>query len=227
MTKRQMMSAAENTVHDAFGFLHYGLVDYRSPRRANVMRQIMRIRRERKMLQKPPEAYQLYAAASAVRKISGDAAEVGVYRGASAKLIRLALPEKFLHLFDTFEGLPEPEAVDGELRAGHFLCGLDEVKHYLGSEPSTRFHVGIFPGSAAPVKDRRFSFVHLDMDLYEGTRDALNWFYPRMQPGGVIITHDYIVLAGPTKAFDEFFGEKPDPIIELSSAQCMAVKISC
>ena len=149
----------------------------------------------------------MYAAASAARKVSGDAAEVrGGRRGASAKLIRLALPGKPVHLFDTFEGLPEPEAVDGELRPGTFSCGLDEVKHYLGSQPETHFHVGIFPRNATPVQDRRFSFVHLDMDLYEGTLEALNWFYPRMQLGGVIITHDYIVLAGPTKAFDEFFG---------------------
>ena len=76
-------------MHDAFGLLRYGLVTYRSPRRANVIRQIMKIKRERTMLQEPAEAYQLYAAASAVREVSGDAAEVGGGRGASAKLMRL------------------------------------------------------------------------------------------------------------------------------------------
>ena len=122
--------------------------------------------------------------------------------------------------------MPQPEAIDEGLRAGLFSCGLDEVKDYLGSEPNTRWHVGIFPGSAKPLEDRKFALVHLDMDLYQGTLEALNWFYPRMQQGGVIITHDYLVLAGPTKAFEEFFEDKPEPVIELSSAQCMAVKIS-
>jgi O-methyltransferase len=132
------------------------------------------------MLLIPVEAYQLFAAASAVCKISGDAAEVGVFRGASAKLIRSALPDKQLHLFDTFEGLPQPQPVDGDLRSGQFSCGLDEVKSYLGSQVNTHFHVGIFPGSATPVQGRTFAFVHLDVDLYEGTLGALNWFYPRM-----------------------------------------------
>jgi len=62
------------------------------------MGQIREIKRDRKMLLTPLEAFQLHAAASAVRKISGDAAEVGVFRGASAKLLRLALPDKPLHL---------------------------------------------------------------------------------------------------------------------------------
>ena len=99
------------------------------------------------------------------------------------------------------------------------------MKGYLGSEPDTHFHVGIFPESGGLVQECRFAFVHLDMDLYRGTLEALNWFYSRMSSGGIILTHDYVVLPGPTKAFEEFFEEKPEPIIELSGYQCMAVKL--
>jgi O-methyltransferase len=226
MTKTEIVRFAQRGIHDAVGSLNYGIATYRYPSRTGVMREIRAIKRERRMLLTPVEAYQLYAAATAVRKIPGDAAEVGVFRGASAKLIRSALPDKRLHLFDTFEGLPEPQPVDGDLRSGQFSCGLDEVKSFLGSEVDTCFHVGIFPSSAGPAKERTFAFVHLDVDLYDGTLSALNWFYSRMQAGGIIITHDYVVLPGPTKAFDEFFREKPDPIIELSGSQCMAVKIA-
>src|SRR5437879_1566462 len=125
MTKTEMIRVVQRQVHDAFGYLHHGLANYRYPNRTEVMRQIRQIKRERKMLLPPVEAYQLFAAAAAARKIPGDAAEVGVFRGASARLIRLALPGKPLHLFDTFEGLPQPEAVDGNLNAGEFSCGLD------------------------------------------------------------------------------------------------------
>ena len=225
MRKIEMIRSGQRGVHELFGYFHYGLANYRYPSRTNVMQQIRQIKRDRKMLLTPVEAYHLYAAAIAVRKIPGDAAEVGVFRGASAKLIRLALPDKPLHLFDTFEGLPQPEAVDGDLCLGEFSCSLDEVKHYLGSEPNTHFHVGIFPSSGTPAQDRKFVFVHLDVDLFDGTLAALNWFYPRMQPGGIIITHDYTVLPGPTKAFDEFFNEKREPIVELAGGQCMAMKL--
>jgi predicted O-methyltransferase YrrM len=225
--KVEMIRVAQRGVHDLFGRLHYGVANFKYPSRAGVMQHIRQIKRERKMLLTPVEAYQLYAAATAVRRVPGDAAEVGVFRGASAKLIRLALPDKQLHLFDTFEGLPQPEAIDGDLYSGQYSCGLDEVKRYLGSELNTQFHVGLFPDSAAPAKDRKFAFVHLDMDLFDGTLAALNWFYPRLHPGGIIITHDYVVLPGPTRAFNEFFSDKPEPIIELSGCQCMAIKLSC
>lgn len=225
MTARDLAGDVYLAAHDAIACAHFGVASYRSPRRRDVLKRILRIRRDRKMLLTTLEAYQLYAGAMAVRKIPGDAAEVGVYRGASAKLIRLALPEKRLHLFDTFEGLPEPEAIDGNFPPGRFACGLDEVKGYFGSEPNTHFHVGVFPDSGAAVQDRSFAFVHLDMDLYKGTLAALHWFYSRMSPGGVIIGHDYIVQPGPTRAFEEFFEQKPEPIIELSGYQCMAVKL--
>jgi O-methyltransferase len=225
MRSAAIIRDAQLGIHELFGRFHYGLSNYTYSNRTGVMRQIREIKRNRKMLLTPVEAYQLHAAASAVGKLAGDAAEVGVFRGASAKVIRLALPDKTLHLFDTFEGLPQKDT-EGDLQVGEYSCGLDEVKKYLGSEPNTHFHVGIFPSSATQAQDRKFAFVHLDMDLFDGTLAALQWFYPRLVPGGIVMTHDYAYLPGPTKAFDEFFAGKPEPMIELAGNQCMVVKMS-
>ena len=52
-----------------------------------------------------------------------------------------------------------------------------------------------------------FSFVHLDVDLYQSTKDGLAWFYPRLNRGGILISHDYSNADGVRKAFDEFFAE--------------------
>jgi O-methyltransferase len=224
MRKAALIRDAQLGIHELFGRFHYGLSNYTYPNRTGVMDQIRQIKRNRKMLLTPVEAYQLHAAAAAVSKLPGDAAEVGVFRGASAKVIRLALPDKTLHLFDTFEGLPQSDAA-GDLQVGEYSCGLEEVKKYLGSERNTHFHVGLFPDSAGPAQDRRFAFVHLDMDLFDGTLAALNWFYPRLLPGGIIMTHDYAYLPGPTRAFNEFFAEKPEPMVELAGNQCMAIKM--
>jgi hypothetical protein len=62
------------------------------------------------------------------------------------------------------------------------------------------------------------------VDLYKTTLDALEFFYPRMNPGGVIMSHDYI-RCGVKKAFDEFFKDKPEPIIQLIDSQSLIVKI--
>ena len=61
--------------------------------------------------------------------------------------------------------------------------------------------------------------------LYEGTLDCLRFFYPRMVAGGVIISHDYSILTGVKRAFDEFFADKPEGVVELPTTQCMVVKL--
>src|SRR5665647_1277936 len=58
------------------------------------------------------EACQLFALAEAAAKIEGDMAEVGTYKGGSAKIICEVKGNTPLHLFDTFEGLPDVEEID-------------------------------------------------------------------------------------------------------------------
>ena len=70
-----------------------------------------------------------------------------------------------------------------------------------------------------------YDSVHLDVDLYKSTLDCLKFFYPRVNKGGIIISHDYPSVNGVKKAFDEFFKDKPEPIIRVSYNQCLIVKI--
>lgn len=174
------------------------------------------------------EAYQIYITVKKTEKISGDIAEVGVYKGASAKLICEAGGDKSIHLFDTFEGLPEISDKDDSERfhKGEYSVMLENVKNYLKSYPNVYFYKGIFPASADTAKNKNFSFVHLDVDLYQSTLDCLNFFYPRMSRGGAIISHDYPGSKGVKKAIDEFFDDKPEIIIEPGGCgQCLILKV--
>lgn len=201
--------------------LGYGMCNYRSQSRRAILREIVCLQKERRFPLTPLEAHQLWCAAASTAKVPGAIAEVGVFQGGSAKLLSLALPGKPLHLFDTFQGLPD---ACPELEKGDYFGSYDRVKAYL---PNALLHRGLFPrDTGATVAAERFCFVHLDMDLYEGTRDALAFFYDRLAPGGIILTHDYIQLPGPTKAFEEFFASRREPLIALSGFQCMAVKVS-
>ncbi len=79
------------------------------------------------------------------------------------------------------------------------------------------FHPGYFPGTAAPLKDTVFSFVHLDADLYLPTIEGLKFFYTRLSPGGVIMVHDYNHnWDGVKKAVDEFTATIPETLIEIA-----------
>lgn len=202
------------------------VIFYAEPERIRALEIIRRIKGEVRSLLSDHEAYQIYMAVQRTAKIPGDIAEVGAYRGGSAKLICEAKGDRALHLFDTFEGLPEISEIDeGMFKRGQYGASAEEVKKYLSGYPQVFIYKGVFPGTGDPIRDKRFSFVHLDVDIYESTRAALDFFYPRMARGGVMISHDYINSPGVRKAVDEFFADKPEAVLESSRWQCLVVKL--
>jgi hypothetical protein len=174
------------------------------------------------------ELYNIYWAVKRVAPLPGDLAEVGVYKGGSAKMICEVKGEKKLHLFDTFQGMPETDASIDVHKKGDFSdTSLESVRSYLAGCRNVEFHKGVFPETASNLPpETRFCFVNLDVDLYRSTLDGLRFFYPRMSRGGIIISHDYrsISCPGVKKAFDEFLSDKPETLIELWDTQCLVVK---
>lgn len=196
----------------------------RGHKSADVLATIRRRGAARETLTTANEAFTLYGVARAQAALDGAMAEFGVYEGASASIIATAAPGVPLHLFDTFAGLPEPG--DGEEEvfvAGQFGTDLDRVRARLEPRADLHFHVGAFPQSTAGLDDLRFGFVHLDVDLYASTLAGLAWFYPRMLPGGIILSHDYSMLAGVERAFADFLADRRERVIELPSTQAMIV----
>jgi O-methyltransferase len=209
---------------------NFGLASYRQPGRKEAMRLILELRKHREMLLSPLEAWQIFSLVKSTAKLGGSMAEVGVYRGASARLIREADEVRPLHLFDTFQGLPETSPEDrvplgGQFKKGSFACSLEDVKSYLNQSSQLYFHEGLFPKTAKCIDGERFSFVHSDVDIYESTKSVLEFFYPRMIPGGIIISHDFAWAPNLRRAFTEFLDSRPEPILELPGDQAMIVKL--
>ena len=206
---------------------HKVIISYSDPERSQVIDLIYVVQKESQMLLDVNEAYQIFMAVRRTEKISGDIAEVGCFKGGSTKIICEAKGNRTLHVFDTFEGLPDLSSEDNKKRfyAGQYYSLFENVKNYLKKYQNIHFYKGLFPSTAEAVNNNRFSFVHLDVDLYEATLAGLRFFYPRMNKGGVIISHDYIEVQGVKKAFDEFFADKPEPIIEMSGTQCLIIKL--
>jgi hypothetical protein len=187
--------------------------------------------RDPELLMSNSEAYQMYSIVESLKKVAGDMAEVGVYKGRSARLmVEASDRKKLVHLFDTFSGLPEPTQEDlkeHDLKAGEYFASKSEVEAYLGDiKEYVTLYEGIFPTTSGPVKDKTFSFVNIDVDLYQGTYDSLNFFYPRMSRGGVLMSHDYVMEGGVRDAIVEFFKDKPEPIFEVGSgSQAFIIKL--
>src|ERR1041385_894280 len=85
---------------------------YSGHHRSQWMHSVSRVKAERELLLSHGEACQIISAVQATRAIPGDMAELGVAYGASAKLILEYSQNRQLHLFDTFEGLPNPDQTD-------------------------------------------------------------------------------------------------------------------
>ena len=163
--------------------------------------------------------------------VPGDTAECGVYFGASSHLIcafvaRSALPKSH-HLFDSFEGLSTPTAQDGgHWQASDLRVDFGEAARRLAKFHNVHFYKGWIPERFNEVADRRFSFLHIDVDLYEPTRDAIAFFYPRMNAGAVIVCDDYgfATCPGATKAIDEYLRDKPEKMAMLSDGGGFLIK---
>jgi O-methyltransferase len=156
------------------------------------------------------------------QEISGNLAELGVYKGHTAKLIHHACPDRTLYLFDSFEGLPKQvirEDCDGTVRPQtvHFEnTSPAGVINYIDGNEQVLVREGVFPETANGLENESFALVHLDADLYQSTLDGLQFFYPRLTPGGCIIVHDYNHnWEGVTKAVDEFATTVPEVFVEM------------
>ncbi len=218
---------------------HRGYTIEHSPgalwRREPRFAQVMSAARTRTLL-KPIRCFMLWQYASMCASLPGDAAELGVYKGGSAMLIAAAYARsgKAVHLFDTFAGMPapDPKRDHPEHQTGEFhKTSYEAVAAFLRDFPSVQFHLGVFPDSAAALRDCRFSFVHVDAVIFRSVRDACEFFYPRLVAGGVMIFDDYDSprCPGAELAVNSFFtdGQKGCPArpVLLPSRQCVVHRL--
>ena len=84
---------------------------------------------------------------------------------------------------------------------------------------------GFFPESAKGVEDT-FLFVNLDADLYAPTLAGLEFFYPRMVKGGIILVHDYFSKAffGAKDAVREFCKKENIPYLPIGDTLSIAIR---
>lgn len=160
------------------------------------------------------------------KKTPGAYAELGVYKGETANIIHEMNPDCPLHLFDTFEGFAKQDllfeiSTEKNFRSPDFAdTSLEEVKEYINGNDNIHFYPGYFPDSTKELEETNYAFVHLDADLYKPTLTALNYFYPKLSAGGVIIIHDYNHnWNGIRKAIDEFLESIPERIVEIADWQ--------
>lgn len=153
--------------------------------------------------------------------VKGAFAELGVYKGDSAHLLHLMDPNREFHLFDTFEGFTQADLAGETGKAATYTTknfadtSIEKVKTRL-NDPVFIFHKGYFPDTTKGLDEQVYALVNMDADLYNPTKAGLQYFYPRLSPGGMIIIHDYNPdWPGIMQAVDEFSKTIAEPVIPL------------
>jgi len=132
--------------------------------------------------------------------LRGAIAEAGVGEGESAEAICEVKGDKTLILFDTFTGLPETmfTPIDTEddfnklyIQPNLYSASLEEVKERLQTYMNVEYYKGILPKTFKGLKRKKYCFIHIDLDLYKSTLEALRYFLPRRVRGGIIMIHNY------------------------------------
>jgi len=153
-----------------------------------------------------PEAVLVSLVETALSTPPGCWVEVGVYQGGSALRLYPHRGGRILHLFDTFQGIPICEPLQGDshlpgaFSGAHALSTLDRLM------PEAHFHIGVFP-QTLPDDLVRIAFVHVDCDQYRCVLDCIYHLWPRMVVGGIMWFDDYSFLSGAKKAVLEHFSE--------------------
>ncbi len=152
--------------------------------------------------------------------IPGDFAELGVWRGNTASILAhyAQLSGRRAVLFDTFEGFDQRDiqGVDSLKRTEFANTSVRLATDVIGDAvQSCDFVPGRFPESLRPEHTRGYAAVSLDCDLYEPMRAALEFFYPLLPHGGLLLIHDYNNPAweGVKLAVDEFCARSGELVI--------------
>jgi len=135
----------------------------------------------------------------AMRKIEGSIVELGVDTGGTAKYLNLYYPDRTLYLFDTFSGFDKRDIefertkrpmTDSLANYYNMRSKVEDVLNKMFFKEKCVVKQGYFPESLDGLEDT-FAFVHIDCDLEKPVLAALEYFYPRLNSGGIICVHDF------------------------------------
>jgi len=160
-----------------------------------------------------------------VDDLPGAIVECGIFKGAS--LARFAMfrdifgnpHSKKIIGFDIFGKFPETNYEDDKKLRSRFMdiAGEEsistdqmmEVLKHKGIERNVELVAGdvtkTIPEYIAKHPQLKISLLNLDTDIYEPAVTILEYLYPRIVTGGILMIDDYATFPGETKAVDEFF----------------------
>nr|WP_315255312.1 TylF/MycF/NovP-related O-methyltransferase [uncultured Flavobacterium sp.] len=176
--------------------------------------------------------YELY---KKIIHLPGAVVECGVFKGNS--LIRLATFRQYLetnysrkiYAFDIFGKFPETNYIDDIKYRDRFIenageigpseIEINEILRNKGISDNIEYVQGdilkTIPTFTKENPNLRICLLHIDVDLFEPTKTVLEYLYPLIVKGGLVVFDDYNIFPGATKAIEDYFPK--ESIIKYSS----------
>ncbi|MDD3374414.1 MAG: macrocin O-methyltransferase [Candidatus Omnitrophica bacterium] len=181
-------------------------------------------------------SYSLWMLVQQTSKLKGALIEIGTWRGGSGALIAKRATmcgiTDNVYLCDTFTGVVKAGDQDPHYKGGEFadtsLETVNELLRVLGVENVTVLK-GIFPDeTSSMIKEQQIRFCHVDVDTYDSAKDILNWVWPRLCRGGMLVYDDFgfHTTQGIRKHVEEQLDIKDRVVIHNLTGQAIVIKIA-
>ena len=178
------------------------------------------------------ELWQLVAESA---KLQGALVEIGVWRGGTGALIAKSAElngiKDTLYLCDTFEGVVKAGLKDSRYEGGeHANTSIKIVEELIFQKlkmSNIKILQGIFPDETAKfVNEDKFRFCHIDVDVYQSAKDIVDWIWPKITVGGIIVFDDYgfRTCDGITKLVNEERGGEDRIVIHNLNGHAVVIK---
>jgi len=163
---------------------------------------------------------------------NGEFWDCGIAEGGTASFLAKLVPsDRTIRLFDTFEGLPDAStmSIDGvQHQPGDFnVENYEAIVDYFSKYSNVEINKGLIPDTFVGKENSQIAFCHLDVDLYDAYKDTLNFVWPRLVNGGIMVFDDYTCphCLGAKQAVDEFIIAHPNVKLESDFYESLSVWI--
>lgn len=173
-------------------------------------------------------------AVQAARQVPGDFVELGVFKGHTtlfcADYVEFGAWPKTWWLYDTFEGIPEDQQSPGwkhlNQRAYVNTFSYEEVSERFSGFPNIKVIKGRVPEILAEGAPESVALMHVDMNNAPAEIAALDFFFDRLSPGGVIVFDDFCwdTARVQYEAETKWFAERGLHVLPLATGQGLFVK---
>jgi O-methyltransferase len=179
--------------------------------------------------------WELWSLLGELRNVPGGIIEIGVWRGGSGALMAARCAELGIdvpvHLCDTWTGIVKTTAEDPYYHDGKHddtsKAIVEELVGRMGLTDRVRLLQGIFPDDTADqVEAETFRLVHIDVDVYQGAKDILEYAWPRLSQNGIVVFDDFGCAATPgvTKLVEEQRGLEDRLVIHNANGHALLIR---